>query len=129
MPVRYLRDLSKKTGDAVATDEFVQPIHNYGVLTPTFAQYANVPLYDANRFLKSVTTESTTGTYAPVVTLANPPVRDQGQIGSCTAFCGTEDRHMKYFIIMPTAPFLLFYFPAYPVLYRTGKKYWENGSL
>ncbi len=99
----------------VTTDNIVQPIHNYGVLTPTFSQYANVPLYDANRFLKSVTTESTTGSYAPVVTLANPAIRDQGQIGSCTAFCGTEAYEILWYYAHGSWPTLLS--PAY--LYYT----------
>ncbi len=74
----------------------VTPIHNYGVLTPSFEQYANVPIYSPANF-RSTTENGTTQALPSVVTLATPPVRDQGQLGSCTSFCGTEAYEILYY--------------------------------
>jgi C1A family cysteine protease len=68
--------------------------HAYGLLTMTPDMYANVPVYSEAAFKTKFSefTTTTTGT----LTLTTPPVRDQGQIGSCTAFCGTEAREIMY---------------------------------
>ncbi len=68
-------------------------LHVYGVLPPDPARYSKVPSYSAveinNMFRKKGVASSAAGQPA-VYTLASPAVRDQEQIGSCTAFTGSE---------------------------------------
>ena len=66
--------------------------HAYGLLPMTPDQYANLPLYSEESFpaRKALTS------VPKVVTLWNPAIRDQGQIGSCTAFCGVESDEILY---------------------------------
>ena len=66
--------------------------HVYGLLTMTPDQYAGLPLYSEDYFpaRKALTS------VPKIVTLWNPAVRDQGQIGSCTAFCGVESDEILY---------------------------------
>ena len=60
--------------------------HVYGLLPMTPDQFANVPLFSKDNF-PSILTEKA---LVPADSLWTPAIRDQGQIGSCTAFCGTE---------------------------------------
>ena len=70
--------------------------HVYGLLAMTPDQYLQIPLYSRETFNTHLVLKSTTsGT--PVYTLASPAVRDQGQIGSCTAFCGVEADEILYY--------------------------------
>ena len=69
--------------------------HVYGLLPTSAEEYNSLPKYSADAF-KSSLTEFSTGAPA-VVTLATPAVRDQGQIGSCTAFCGSEAYEIGYY--------------------------------
>jgi C1A family cysteine protease len=69
--------------------------HVYGLLTMTPDMYANIPKYSAEAFRSKFKDFSTTT--APVTyTLATPAIRDQGSIGSCTAFCGAEAYEIMY---------------------------------
>ena len=70
--------------------------HVYGLLTMTPDMYANIPVYSAEAFQSKFGEFSTTPP-PTVLTLATPAVRDQGQIGSCTAFCGTEAYEILYY--------------------------------
>lgn len=68
-------------------------LHVYGLLPMTPEQFMGLPVYSreslpARLQLKSLPLSAT---------LWNPPVRDQGQIGSCTAFCGTETDEILYY--------------------------------
>jgi len=71
---------------------------NYGLLPTQPEQWANVPV-----FSKSVLTggRSENGLSAASLPssylLASPAVRDQGQIGSCTGFCGVESNEILYY--------------------------------
>jgi len=71
------------------------PQHTYGVLTATPDMYANVPKFDMATFAAEHAINAT-GSHPVTVTLATPAVRDQGQIGSCTAFCGSEAYEIGY---------------------------------
>ncbi len=62
--------------------------HVYGLLTMTPDQYMNIPLYSKEEGLSKLVEKGIT--LVPSFSLITPPVRDQGQIGSCTAFCGSE---------------------------------------
>ncbi len=71
----------------------VSGLHTYGVLPPDPSRYSKVSSYSAveinNMFRKKGVAESVAGEPA-TYTLASPAVRDQEQIGSCTAFTGSE---------------------------------------
>jgi C1A family cysteine protease len=70
--------------------------HVYGVLPPDPNEYSTIPLYSPETFNGKIT-NSVNGVAPSVYTLANPAVRNQGQIGSCTAFCGTEAYEILYY--------------------------------
>jgi hypothetical protein len=67
--------------------------HVYGLLPMTPDQYEYIALYSAESFPAKKALEAV----PKVVTLWNPSVRDQGQIGSCTAFCGAETDEILYY--------------------------------
>ena len=70
--------------------------HVYGLLPMTPDQYLNIPLYSKEVFEAGRTLKST-NIKVPVYTLDSPAIRDQGQIGSCTAFCGAESDEILYY--------------------------------
>src|SRR3984885_8376018 len=70
--------------------------HVYGVLPPNADEYSNVPLY-SSQASSGLVDMSIAGSEPSVYALANPPVRNQGQIGSCTSFCGTEAYEILYY--------------------------------
>jgi C1A family cysteine protease len=70
--------------------------HVYGVLPPNPDEYSKVPLY-SSQTSSGLVDMSIAGPEPSVYTLANPSVRNQGQIGSCTAFCGTEAYEILYY--------------------------------
>jgi C1A family cysteine protease len=67
--------------------------HVYGLLMMTPDQLLNLPVYSQESLPSKLKLKS----LSISVTLANPPVRDQGQLGSCTAFCGTETDEILYY--------------------------------
>ena len=70
--------------------------HLYGLLPTSEAEYAVIPKYSPDAFKSQFGVNSTTPAPA-VLSLATPAVRDQGQIGSCTAFCGSEAYEILYY--------------------------------
>ena len=67
--------------------------HQYGVIPMTPEMLLNIPVYSKNNFPDKLNLKA-----LPVsITLSNPAVRDQGQIGSCTAFCGAEVDEILYY--------------------------------
>lgn len=71
--------------------------HIYGLLPMTPDQYANVPLFSKEAFQSKLGLKALT-VAPPKYSIQCPPVRDQGQIGSCTAFCGAEtDEILQYY--------------------------------
>lgn len=71
-------------------------LRNYGLMPMQPEQWAFVPAFSKNDF-----SQRTSG--APITALpgsyllASPFVRDQGQIGSCTGFCGVETDEILYY--------------------------------
>src|SRR5580700_7935640 len=88
---------SDLNGSQSSAENGVITPHVYGVLPPDPAEYSNIPLYSPETFNGTISDESVTGPAPSVYALANPPVRNQGQIGSCTAFCGTEAFEILYY--------------------------------
>ena len=79
--------------------------HVYGLQPTNPEEYSTLPVYSPDLFKKQF---GTFATGAPaIVTLSNPAVRDQGQIGSCTAFCGAEAYEIGYFYKNGAYPTLL----------------------
>jgi C1A family cysteine protease len=89
-------DVLNNTGDQQqALTSTSDGLHVYGLLPMTPDQFMNLPVYSmeslpARLRLKDFHSSSK-------VILDNPPVRDQGQIGSCTAFCGAECDEILYY--------------------------------
>ncbi len=67
-------------------------LHVYGLLPMTPDQFMDMPLFSRESFPATMKLKA----LQTVVTLWNPAVRDQGQIGSCTAFCGVEANEILY---------------------------------
>src|SRR5580698_717723 len=63
--------------------------HAYGLLPTSPEEYASLPVYSKEDFQRKYALNAVTPAPA-VMTLSTPAIRDQGQIGSCTGFCGTE---------------------------------------
>ena len=79
--------------------------HVYGLQPTSPEEYMTLPTYSPELFKKQF---GAFATGAPaVVTLSNPAVRDQGQIGSCTSFCGVEAYEIGYYYKNGTYPTLL----------------------
>ncbi|MGZ3763863.1 MAG: C1 family peptidase [Mucilaginibacter sp.] len=71
--------------------------HVYGLTPTTPEEYMAVPKYSPDAFKKQFGEFSLATASAPaVLSLSTPAVRDQGQIGSCTAFCGSEAYEILY---------------------------------
>jgi hypothetical protein len=74
-------------------------IHGYGLNQMTPDQWANVPIFSAeilksNKLAMGLTySGALPGNYL----LVSPQIRDQGQIGACTGFCGAETDEMLYY--------------------------------
>lgn len=73
-------------------------VHNYGLLPMQPEQWANVPVFSKNVIsgnigLFGLSSSSLPSSYL----LASPAIRDQGQIGSCTGFCGAETDEILYY--------------------------------
>jgi hypothetical protein len=74
--------------------------HVYGLLPASDEEVANVPLFSAEVLNGGKTTQGLTysGTLPSSYLMTTPAIRDQGQIGSCTGFCGTEANEIvKYY--------------------------------
>ena len=84
------------TQSASIEDNTVIVPHVYGVLPPDEQEYLQVPLYSATSF-NGKSDLSVAGPAPNVYTLSTPAVRNQGSIGSCTAFCGTETYEILYY--------------------------------
>jgi len=71
--------------------------HVYGLQPTRPEEYAVVNKYSPEAFKKQFGQFSLSTASAPaVLSLTTPAVRDQGQIGSCTAFCGSEAYEILY---------------------------------
>jgi hypothetical protein len=74
--------------------------HVYGLLPTSDEEVANIPIFTAEVLNGGRTTNGLTysGTLPSSYLVTTPAIRDQGQIGSCTGFCGTEANEiLKYY--------------------------------
>lgn len=69
-------------------------LHTYGLQPMTDEQWSSVPVYsDGQARLNGLPVATLPGSYL----LSSPAIRDQGQIGSCTGFCGAETDEILYY--------------------------------
>jgi hypothetical protein len=77
----------------------IQP-HVYGLLPVSDEEMKTVPMFTPELLNggKTVNGLSYSGTLPSSYLMTTPAIRDQGQIGSCTGFCGTEANEiLKYY--------------------------------
>ena len=79
--------------------------YSFGLLAMDQSQWASVPVFSESFMASRTTTYGQTNTSLPTnYLLATPTVRDQGQIGSCTGFCGAETNEiLAYYKANPTS--------------------------
>ena len=91
----------QKSSDLAGTDNSVHPapVHGYGLNPMTPDQWANVPVFSTDMFINRTQPTGLTysGTLPANYLLVSPQIRDQGQIGACTGFCGAETNEMLYY--------------------------------
>jgi len=82
---------SKNNSEKLPADSQAPELHAYGVLPMQPEQWSSVPEFSRDLILANArTTGLPVKTLPTSYLLASPTVRNQGQIGSCTAFCGAE---------------------------------------
>ena len=74
-------------------------VHGYGLNQMRPEQWAGVPAFSADllRNNKQSTGLTYSGTLPDNYLLVSPQIRDQGQIGACTGFCGAETDEILYY--------------------------------
>ena len=70
-------------------------LHVYGLLPTPESEYSRMPVYDEASFKAEHSINSLKASPL-VLNLATPAVRDQGQIGACTGFAGSEAYEITY---------------------------------
>ncbi len=71
-------------------------LHVYGLLATPESEWSKAPVYNQVQFALDHHQMDAAKLSGPVVTLTSPAVRDQGQLGSCTGFAGTEAYEITY---------------------------------
>jgi len=97
--------------------------HVYGLLPTSPAEYEVMAKYSPEAFKQQFGEFSLATNSVPVLSLTTPAVRDQGQIGSCTAFCGSEAYEIAYYYkngAFPTlrSPAFLYYEERVNILHQ-----------
>jgi hypothetical protein len=91
----------KKSTDLNVANNTVRStvIHGYGLNQMSPAEWASVPVFSTDIFRNNKQSTGLTynGTLPNNYLLVSPQIRDQGQIGSCTGFCGAETNEMLYY--------------------------------
>ncbi len=79
-------------------------LHTYGVMPMQPEQWASVPVFNSNVLLARGEGAAPVASMPSSYLLSSPAIRDQGQIGSCTGFCGAEsDEILHYYYNNSTA--------------------------
>jgi hypothetical protein len=92
----------RKTSDAVApntSQTTVENLHGMGLNPMEPSEWANVPAFSADLFKNRLAPDGLTynGTAYSSYLLVTPQIRDQGQTGACTGFCGAETDEILYY--------------------------------
>ncbi len=86
-------------GNSSANTNSIQ-LHKYGLLPVSDEEMKNIPLFTPEVLNEGRSTLglSYSGTLPSSYLITTPAIRDQGQIGACTGFCGTESNEIvKYY--------------------------------
>jgi len=89
-----------KSTDSQSSGNNQFPLHVYGLNAMKPSDWSSVPAFSANLLRGSNTIFGLNAPANGLPTnwlLTTPAVRDQGQIGSCTGFCGAETDEMLYY--------------------------------
>ncbi len=80
--------------------------HGLGLNPMTPDQWANVPVFSTSLFTHKLQPDGLTynGTAYSSYLLVTPQIRDQGQMGACTGFCGAETDEILYYYKNNTVP-------------------------
>lgn len=78
--------------------------HSYGLMPMQPEQWASVPSFSRALLSGNITTFGLSAASLPgSYLLSSPAVRDQGQIGSCTGFCGAETNEILNYYVSNSA--------------------------
>lgn len=86
---------ASETGSSSSLPTTHDGAHVYGLLPTPESEYSKMPMFDKAAFLATHTIDAVKAAAASV-TLSSPAVRNQGQIGSCTGFAGSEAYEITY---------------------------------
>lgn len=94
----------KQPGPIQNSSDNAVELHTYGLNPMTPDQWSFVPVFSEDVLNRdSKTSGLSAGVLPASFLLASPAVRDQGQIGSCTGFCGAEtDEILNYYRSVPS---------------------------
>ena len=94
----FLYSCTKST-ESVAPADTTNGLHVYGLNAMQPSDWINVPVFSSSIFNRGAQINGLTysGTLPGSYLLITPQVRDQGQIGSCTGFCGAETDEILYY--------------------------------
>ncbi|HVT86124.1 MAG TPA: C1 family peptidase [Chitinophagaceae bacterium] len=79
-------------------------LHNYGLLAMDPSQWSDVPVFNSNALLARGDGAAPVANMPTSYLLSSPAIRDQGQIGSCTGFCGTETNEILQYYHTNSSP-------------------------
>ena len=96
-----LSGCKKETG--LSTDNTPVGLHQYGLNPMTAEEWSDVPIF-TKEVLGNNAKGLVAGTLPSSFLLASPAVRDQGQIGSCTGFCGSETNEILNYYNSVSSP-------------------------
>ena len=87
----YSCSKSSSVGDTSNDSSPAPALHSYGLLPMQPEQWESVPVFSNEIVFRNARVSGLPVTSLPSsYLLASPAIRDQGQIGSCTGFCGAE---------------------------------------
>ena len=95
-----------KSPSASSTVSSTVLVHKYGLVPMTPEQWKNVPVFTPDLFRSNKEELGLTysGSLPGSYLLTSPAIRDQGQIGSCTGFCGSEANEIIHYYTYNTVP-------------------------
>jgi hypothetical protein len=100
----------KKNSDAVNPETLqtteTTNLHGMGLNPMNPSEYSGVPAFTSSLFANHLQADGLTynGTAYSSYLLHTPQIRDQGQMGACTGFCGAETDEILYYYKNNTVP-------------------------
>ncbi len=114
----------KKNSDAVNPNSSAvseNTLHGLGLNPMEPIDWANVPTFSTDLFSNKLQPDGLTYNGTPYTSylLVTPQIRDQGQLGSCTGFCGAETDEILYYYKNNSAPVIANFTTANGVILAT----------